>query len=68
MKKYSDKCKLKLEGVINKTPKIYGFIFLFQDGAEYDMYGNNVGRHKKNPVDTSNQTVIYPVLIKGKYS
>ena len=62
------RCKLKLEEVINKTPKIYEFIFLFQDGAEYDMYGNNVGRHKKNPVDTSNQTVIYPVLIKGKYS
>ena len=34
-----------------------------QEGAEYDRYGNNINRHKKNPVDTSNQTVVYPVLI-----
>ena len=41
-----------------------------QDGAEYDKYGNNVNRHKKNPVDVSNQTVVYPVIItrKRKYN
>ena len=38
---------------------------ILKEGAEYDMYGNRINRHKKNPVDISNQTVIYPVLLKN---
>merc|ERR1712117_92503 len=42
----------------NSNPLVFIFSVILRslsllDGAEYDMCGRNVGRHKKNPIDTS---------------